>query len=466
MKKFYTLILSSLCMMTAVAAPMGKKVVNPIKIQQMSENIEAPTAKKAAKASRDGEIQGVVPFEDIIGEYNLTYYGYLKDATNGWNNLTIELIENEASITPKVYISGFLGNYTIEGVYNEDTGVLSIEDEQYITYMANYKDYVVFRHMTWVAVTDENGNPVYEEDGVTQQTELIYNTAPLEILVNGDELEFNVYDAISVEITGQGWFFLGGQMSATLIPPTVWVPAEGKARFADGWIMSAMNLPEGMTTADIIYDVDIEFGEDNPNLLRIVNPYKQNEYIATYNQDAAAEGYIQFDISDPECVLVKTGVYSGLKMEVSDGLEEYYCNNLAGYLHYYGKWNLEEIKEYASGKYDSDDAKYSWALSTYDTDAKLITISSEDAGYGVKSGASDESHYTYKWVDESGVSPDMTCYIDLSNVNFAGVSDITVDNNSNAPVEYYNLQGVRVSNPTGGLYIRRQGNTATKVLVK
>ncbi|MDE6333676.1 MAG: hypothetical protein K2L77_03410, partial [Muribaculaceae bacterium] len=46
-----------------------------------------------------------------------------------------------------------------------------------------------------------------------------------------------------------------------------------------------------------------------------------------------------------------------------------------------------------------------------------------------------------------------------------GVSDIITDN-SNAPVEYFNLQGVRVANPENGLYIRRQGNKAEKVLVK
>ena len=45
-----------------------------------------------------------------------------------------------------------------------------------------------------------------------------------------------------------------------------------------------------------------------------------------------------------------------------------------------------------------------------------------------------------------------------------GIDDVVVD--ENAPVEYYNLQGVRVDNPENGLYIRRQGNKATKVLVK
>ncbi len=48
-----------------------------------------------------------------------------------------------------------------------------------------------------------------------------------------------------------------------------------------------------------------------------------------------------------------------------------------------------------------------------------------------------------------------------------GVSSVAVGN-SNAPVEYYNLNGVRVNgeNLTSGLYIRRQGAKATKVLVK
>lgn len=46
----------------------------------------------------------------------------------------------------------------------------------------------------------------------------------------------------------------------------------------------------------------------------------------------------------------------------------------------------------------------------------------------------------------------------------AGVDDIVVD--EDAPVEYYNLQGIRVENPTSGLYIKRQGNKTVKVLVR
>ena len=46
----------------------------------------------------------------------------------------------------------------------------------------------------------------------------------------------------------------------------------------------------------------------------------------------------------------------------------------------------------------------------------------------------------------------------------SGVGAIEAD--ENAPVEYFNLQGVRVENPSNGIFIRRQGSEVTKVAVK
>ncbi len=50
----------------------------------------------------------------------------------------------------------------------------------------------------------------------------------------------------------------------------------------------------------------------------------------------------------------------------------------------------------------------------------------------------------------------------------AGIADVTVDNDSNAPVEYYNLNGVRVNadNLAPGIYVRRQGTKTAKVAVR
>ena len=38
-------------------------------------------------------------------------------------------------------------------------------------------------------------------------------------------------------------------------------------------------------------------------------------------------------------------------------------------------------------------------------------------------------------------------------------------NAANAPVEYYNLQGVKVANPENGIFIKKQGAKATKVIL-
>ncbi len=45
----------------------------------------------------------------------------------------------------------------------------------------------------------------------------------------------------------------------------------------------------------------------------------------------------------------------------------------------------------------------------------------------------------------------------------AAIDDILSEDN--APVEYFNLQGIRVANPENGLYIRRQGKNVSKVIL-
>ena len=48
----------------------------------------------------------------------------------------------------------------------------------------------------------------------------------------------------------------------------------------------------------------------------------------------------------------------------------------------------------------------------------------------------------------------------------ASINEIADDDEENGPVEYYNLQGIRVDNPSEGIFIRRQGNTVSKTVVR
>lgn len=53
---------------------------------------------------------------------------------------------------------------------------------------------------------------------------------------------------------------------------------------------------------------------------------------------------------------------------------------------------------------------------------------------------------------------------DFAKADISGVETIEAD--TNAEVEYFNIQGMRVANPANGLYIRRQGTKVEKVYVR
>lgn len=55
------------------------------------------------------------------------------------------------------------------------------------------------------------------------------------------------------------------------------------------------------------------------------------------------------------------------------------------------------------------------------------------------------------------------CSLELPESMTAGINNIVIDNND-SPVEYYNLQGIRIAEPTKGIYIRRQGNKIEKII--
>lgn len=56
------------------------------------------------------------------------------------------------------------------------------------------------------------------------------------------------------------------------------------------------------------------------------------------------------------------------------------------------------------------------------------------------------------------------CVTELTADPSGSLDDITVDND--APVEYFNLQGIRVAEPAPGIYIRRQGTAVSKIIIR
>jgi hypothetical protein len=91
-----------------------------------------------------------------------------------------------------------------------------------------------------------------------------------------------------------------------------------------------------------------------------------------------------------------------------------------------------------------------------------------DDQYVVYNSTSDAFNAYSKNLTNSNYSA-LSFYTSDPEQGTTGVDTIAIDNNTDAATSdavYYNLQGIRVDNPSTGIYIRRQAGTATKVIVR
>lgn len=96
---------------------------------------------------------------------------------------------------------------------------------------------------------------------------------------------------------------------------------------------------------------------------------------------------------------------------------------------------------------------------TYTIDGENTTITVPDWNFFAKA-------YGYAALFYPITQTSITLTFDIEKA-MSGISDVIADSDANAPVEFFNLQGARISNPAAGqLVIRRQGKTVTKVFVK
>lgn len=128
--------------------------------------------------------------------------------------------------------------------------------------------------------------------------------------------------------------------------------------------------------------------------------------------------------------------------------------------------NITEIStKYGNATYSINDN------TTYDAATALVIFRGyygNDGGTNIKFTTGDEIAeddvvVVYgKLTDYNGSKQMSGSYIVTLNGGTTGVEGIEID--ENAPVEYFNLQGVRVENPANGLYIMRQGDKVVKVI--
>ena len=103
---------------------------------------------------------------------------------------------------------------------------------------------------------------------------------------------------------------------------------------------------------------------------------------------------------------------------------------------------------------ESNTGRTRWCQMTFDAGNNLHVFDRRNGGYKV---------YELPY---SGIAT-TPAKAEFAITKSSGIENVDVEN-SEAPVQYFNLQGVAVEadNLTPGIYVRRQGNKATKVVVK
>lgn len=270
----------------------------------------------------------------------------------------------------------------------------------------------------WESDIAAQGNDFATESGVynfTNNAET--NTAGFVMIVTLDETG-------AYQEAGLVEFVLDG-------PEDDWETFANPGHFYEGTIAPGFGLDP------IDYDVTVQRNKTDNNLYRIVNPYTNGGWSYAGDDEICTDGdhYFYINATDPNKVYVEagaTGLFLGNGSIMTSSrayLEQFYNYSQSGAVY---------------GTMDSN------GLITLDGNAVLFALQSNPGALYFSSGASTKLQLP-------------------ENRDLAGIGEIANDAiDANAPVEYYNLQGMRILNVENnpGLYIRKQGNTTSKVYMK
>ncbi|MDE6301006.1 MAG: hypothetical protein K2M19_04760 [Muribaculaceae bacterium] len=453
MKKFYILTLAALMTLGAGAATTGLKTLSGKSLRNemrsaLSEKIchktvdlektVAPLLKSNSRAEAKYTIEG---------DYNLSIGDYYFQNSVGPMDVDAT-ITNNGDETVAMYSDVFMS--VVIADYNAATGKLSFMPEDlgpvelndgtilYARFEPGYYDAAAkavvsapfsatFDSSTGVISFPEDHNfgwAAYTDKGCT-------------VLAGYLEI-FDMIEMTSIENvdSNEGW--------------EDW----GEATLQDGWVLPAFDVDQFDETN--WYKVPIQKSTEFEGMFRLVNPYLGHCPVAKYNSNTKG-GYIVFDISDPDHVffdVVKAG-FTNAELGVGD----IYCyNTLTWAAIYYGVTPVQVVEEVG------DEIPYS----TYSATEKVLTLPCVKTATGIESdacfGITGATDAGYGWQDANKKPQNMETKI-FFDASKASVSDVITEATEGVK-EYFNLQGVRVANPSTGVYIVRQSGKATKEFVR
>lgn len=454
MKKFYTIALASVVALSTSAETELKLRTNadfsaktlktdaPVMLKKSAK--ELTNAMSALKKSKKAAVSAA----DIAGEYTITlgdfYYQGGKGEYDDECTISVEsglvifeptqtlpfggsLNESDGKVTFSNLELGLVdfgnaGSYYVR----QEPYIYSYEQEDIIpqTFTATYADgsfsFPAEAGISWAAYSDANYTQLYGYADIQDILACVKNTSG-----NDDDTA--------------NWTSLGN------------------ATFMDGWVLPLFGIDQ--TDPANQYEVELQQNNDNKNIYRLVDPYHGNSPVAADNGSSKA-GYIVFDVTDPDHVVFKT-VESGFAL-AQVGLSKMYCMDfLSAYMGENNSDNVQTIVDaLAQNEIDIPFTTFKNGVVNLPSTFKNATDGYENAAcFGIQG----DFYGMYVWQSQSGAVANMTAKIIFPETGI----DNVVAGETDAPVKYFNLQGIEVVKPAAGqVVIRKQGNNATKFMAR
>lgn len=423
MKKIYTLALAVAVAFSVSAA--GTDVLRPLhkafpaEKQALSENLLPVKSFKSVAKKAPANVTS----ESIAGDYWWEYYCPLGQTGSEERDLVTVYYSTQ---DPTLVGFGGLYNDVIIGTLNQETGTVSISPYKVDEPVTVQGQQCIIQIEVW----DENFEPVDKAFEVTFNGNTVTASQDLVLAIAG-------YNATTGELLG---YF--NAVATPIITKDAWYDL-GEATFVDGFMLN--NIVKD-NTETVTSQVLVQRSESDPNLIRIVNPWFgafKKAWPGESDEDLQSPN-LELNIGDPTYVTIDiqsiglTAGTMGSVYVVSFNSVNFYADGLTP----------EQIKERFFASKDKD---------------KNITLDGNDINFAPNAIAMIyENDAQQVYTQKNAMASKLTLPEGWADVN--GIENVEVSNN--APVEYFNLQGVRVAVPENGIYIRRQGNKATKVIVK
>lgn len=409
MKKLYSFLsVLAVAALGVNAAPTLHKTVSfTPKHQLKAAEIEAvATAHKLPEVKNVHRI--AAPAADVCDMYDIEFISFDetgKDVAQYTGSITVAEFEDGL-----LEVVGFIGDYPIYGEYNEETGVLALEPDDL--------DTIKFQDGTVATVAFDVLS--FDSEGYFIQPDI----ATYNLTFNGEGFDVPqdcflgiiAKDPETEESLGVLDFYYN--LTITSAP---WENA-GTGVFVDGIF--------GRWTQDgsLEYEIYVHQLATDPTQIRLYN----------YFADYGGKGSLYLDITDPERIVMP---YQESGITLWPKVGEFYLASVSALYDQNGNPapTLEGQRIINTNNVIDFEAKSIYFQAPKATDEEIDV----------------NSFYIFGTPTASKLTLPTDFNAGIGNVNAA-----TTDK-----VEYFNLQGIRIENPTHGLYIRRAGKKVEKVIL-